>query len=208
MYLFSVSSYSVFPKIRLISLISKIVSFRMNTNTSERLVLAGERKSGQSVRSENVTAVSAIANIVKSSLGPVGLDKMLVDETGECTITNDGATILKLLDVKHPAAKLLCQIADQQDYEVFHMKCMKITSETTFQVGDGTTSVVIFAAELLKGAEELVRQKIHPNSVIAGYTLACKEAVKYIRENLTIPIAEINRESIVNAAKVRVLVSN
>jgi len=63
--------------------------------------------------------------------------------------------------------------------------------------------VVIFAAELLKGAEELVRQKIHPNSVIAGYTLACKEAVKYIRENLTIPIVEINRESIVNAAKVR-----
>ena len=93
----------------------------MNTNTSERLVLAGERKSGQSVRSENVTAVSAIANIVKSSLGPVGLDKMLVDETGECTITNDGATILKLLDVKHPAAKLLCQIADQQDYEVFYI---------------------------------------------------------------------------------------
>ena len=65
--------------------------------------------------------------------------------------------------------------------------------------------MVIFAAELLKGAEELVRQKIHPNSVIAGYTLACKEAVKYIRENLTIPIAEINRESIVNAAKVRFL---
>ena len=69
-------------------------------------------------------------------------------------------------------------------------------------MGDGTTSVVIFAAELLKGAEELVRQKIHPNSVIAGYTLACKEAVKYIRENLTIPTAEIGRDSIVNAAKV------
>ena len=87
-------------------------------NTAERLVLAGERKSGQTVRSENVTAVSAVANIVKSSLGPVGLDKMLVDETGETTITNDGATILKLLDIKHPAAKLLAQIADQQDYEV------------------------------------------------------------------------------------------
>merc|ERR1712018_473708 len=85
---------------------------------------------------------------------------------------------------KHPAAKLLCQIADQQDYEV----------------GDGTTSVVIFAAELLKGAEELVRQKIHPYSVIAGYTLACKEAVKYIRENLTIPTQEIGRDSIVDAA--------
>jgi T-complex protein 1 subunit alpha len=154
-------------------------------NTAERLVLAGDRKTGQSVRSENVTAVSAIANIVKSSLGPVGLDKMLVDETGETTITNDGATILKLLDIQHPAAKLLAQIADQQDYEV----------------GDGTTSVVIFAAELLKGAEELVRQKIHPNSIIAGYTLACKEAIKYIRSALTIPTAEINRDSIINAAK-------
>lgn len=87
-------------------------------NTAERLVLAGDRKTGQSVRSENVTAVAAIANIVKSSLGPVGLDKMLVDETGETTITNDGATILKLLDIQHPAAKLLAQIADQQDYEV------------------------------------------------------------------------------------------
>lgn len=154
-------------------------------NTAERLVLAGDRKTGSSVRSENVTAVSVIANIVKSSLGPVGLDKMLVDETGETTITNDGATILKLLDIQHPAAKLLAQIADQQDYEV----------------GDGTTSVVIFAAELLKGAEELVRQKIHPNSVIAGYTLACKEAVKYVRERLTIPTAEVDRDSIVNAAK-------
>jgi T-complex protein 1 subunit alpha len=70
------------------------------------------------------------------------------------------------------------------------------------KVGDGTTSVVIFAAELLKGAEELVRQKIHPNSIIAGYTLACKEAIKYIRSALTIPTAEINRDSIINAAKV------
>ena len=63
----------------------------------------------------------------KSSLGPVGLDKMLVDETGECTITNDGATILKLLDVKHPAAKLLCQIADQQDYEVVSFVSFTLT---------------------------------------------------------------------------------
>ena len=76
----------------------------------------------------------------------------------DVTVTNDGATILKLLEVEHPAAKILCELADLQDQEV----------------GDGTTSVVIIAAELLKGASELVRQKIHPTSIISGYRLACK----------------------------------
>lgn len=71
-----------------------------------RLQIAGERQSGQDVRLQNVTAVSAIANIVKTSLGPVGLDKMLVDDIGDVTVTNDGATILKLLEVQHPAAKV------------------------------------------------------------------------------------------------------
>lgn len=79
-------------------------------------------------------AASSIANIVKSSLGPVGLDKMLVDDIGDVTITNDGATILKLLEVEHPAARVLVELAQLQDEEV----------------GDGTTSVVIIAAELLK----------------------------------------------------------
>ena len=82
------------------------------------------------MRTQNVTAALAISNIVKSSLGPVGLDKMLVDGVGDVTITNDGATILKLLDVEHPAGKVLCELADLQDQEV----------------GDGTTSVVIVAA--------------------------------------------------------------
>lgn len=81
-----------------------------------------------------VTAVTAIANVVKTSFGPVGLDKMLVDSIGDVTITNDGATILKLLEVEHPAAKVLVQLADLQDQEV----------------GDGTTSVVLLAAEILK----------------------------------------------------------
>ena len=76
----------------------------------------------------------------------------------DVTVTNDGATILKLLEVEHPAAKVLCELADLQDQEV----------------GDGTTSVVILAAELLRGANELVRQKIHPTSIISGYRLACK----------------------------------
>ena len=141
---------------------------RMST-VSSSLTLAGERKSGQDVRTQNVMAASSIANIVKSSLGPVGLDKMMVDEVGDVTITNDGATILQLLEVEHPAAKVLVELAALQDEEV----------------GDGTTSVVIIAAELLKNADELVKQKIHPTSIIAGYRLAMKESVKYIKEHLT-----------------------
>ena len=117
-----------------------------------------------------VTAVSAIANIVKSSLGPQGLDKMLVDDIGDVTITNDGATILKQLEVEHPAAKVLVELSQIQDREV----------------GDGTTSVVILAAELLKRGNQLIQNKIHPTTVITGYRLALKEAIKHIQNNLVI----------------------
>ncbi|PVD32496.1 hypothetical protein C0Q70_07935 [Pomacea canaliculata] len=133
----------------------------------------------------NFLAACSIANIVKSSLGPVGLDKMLVDDIGDVTITNDGATILKLLEVEHPAAKVLVELADLQDQEV----------------GDGTTSVVIMAAELLKNADDLVKCKIHPTSIISGYRLACKEAVKYVQDHLTIPVEDLGRDCIVNVAK-------
>ncbi|CAM9202318.1 unnamed protein product [Chrysoparadoxa australica] len=149
------------------------------------LMIGGTRESGQDVRSQNVTAAVAIANIVKSSLGPVGLDKMLVDEVGDVTITNDGATILKQLEVEHPAAKVLVEVADLQDQEV----------------GDGTTSVVILAAELLKRANELVKNKIHPTSVMAGYRLALKESVKYIKQNLVVPVDVLGRSNLINAAK-------
>lgn len=92
------------------------------------------------MRTANMTAILAIANIVKNTLGPSGLDKMLVDDIGDITITNDGATILRQLDVEHPAAKVIVQLSQLQDKEV----------------GDGTTSVVILASEMLKKANELI----------------------------------------------------
>jgi len=152
---------------------------------SAPLSIAGTRQSGEPVRTQNVMAACSIANIVKSSLGPIGLDKMLVDDIGDVTVTNDGATILKLLEVEHPAAKVLVELAQLQDEEV----------------GDGTTTVVILAAELLKNADELVKQKIHPTSIIAGYRLACKEACKYISEQLTAPVDELGRDSLISIAR-------
>jgi len=147
--------------------------------------VSGERASGEDVRSQNVTAAMSIANIVRTSLGPVGLDKMLVDDIGDVTITNDGATILKQLEVEHPAAKVLVELAQLQDEEV----------------GDGTTSVVIFAAELLKRANELVKQKIHPTSIINGYRIAGRESVKYIQDFLQVDVGTLGKKSLVNVAK-------
>ncbi|MBA0599712.1 hypothetical protein Gorai_005919 [Gossypium raimondii] len=147
--------------------------------------ILGERQSGQDVRTQNVMACQAVANIVKSSLGPVGLDKMLVDDIGDVTITNDGATILKMLEVEHPAAKVLVELAELQDREV----------------GDGTTSVVIVAAEFLKRANDLVRNKIHPTSIISGFRLAMREACKYVEEKLAVKVEKLGKDSLVNCAK-------
>lgn len=149
------------------------------------LAIDGNRESGQDVRTNNVTACVAVANIVKSSLGPVGLDKMLVDQVGDVTVTNDGATILSLLEVEHPAAKVLTELAAQQDEEV----------------GDGTTSVVILAAELLRRANDLVRSRIHPTNIITGYRLAMRESCKYLRDKLATPVDKLGRECLVNAAR-------
>ncbi|KAI9498838.1 T-complex protein 1 subunit alpha [Zychaea mexicana] len=149
------------------------------------LFLGGERTTGQDVRASNVLAAASIANIVKSSLGPVGLDKMLVDEIGDVTISNDGATILQLLEVEHPAGKVLVELAQQQDREV----------------GDGTTSVVVIAAELLKRANELVKNKIHPTTIITGYRLASKVACKFIADQMAVKVDTLGKECLVNAAK-------
>ena len=110
---------------------------------------------------------------------------MLVDDIGDVTITNDGATILKLLEVEHPAAKILVELAELQDQEV----------------GDGTTSVVILAAELLKRANELVRNKIHPTNIIAGFRLAMRESVKYIERKLASHVESLGKDALLQCAK-------
>ena len=109
----------------------------------------------------------------------------MVDDIGDVTVTNDGATILGLLDVEHPAGKILVELAQQQDREV----------------GDGTTSVVIIAAELLRRANELVKNKIHPTTIITGYRLALKEAVKYVSDVMTTSVEGLGKDTLINIAK-------
>ena len=101
------------------------------------------------------------------------------------TISNDGATILSMLAVEHPAGKIFVDLAQKQDKEV----------------GDGTTSVVIIAAELLRRANELVKAKIHPTTIITGYRLACKEAVKFMQDQLSIKVDALGRDALINVAK-------
>jgi len=123
-----------------------------------------ERTRGRDAQSRNIMAAKTIANAVKSTLGPKGMDKMLVDSMGDVVITNDGATILKEMDIEHPAAKMMVEIAKTQDEEV----------------GDGTTTAVIIAGELLKRAEDLLEQEVHPTLIAAGYRLAAEKAYEIL----------------------------
>ncbi|HET8794288.1 MAG TPA: thermosome subunit beta [Nitrososphaeraceae archaeon] len=114
----------------------------------------------------NITAAKLVAEMVKSSLGPRGMDKMLVDTLGDVTITNDGATILKEIDVQHPAAKMMVEITKSVDNEV----------------GDGTTSVVVFAGSLLEKAEELIDNKVHPTVIVDGYRKSAEKAIELLKQ--------------------------
>jgi len=149
------------------------------------LAFNGELRRGQDVRSTNVNAVSALSNILKTSLGPSGLDKMLVDDLGDVNITNDGATILKQLDVTHPAAKVLVELSNLQDQEV----------------GDGTTSVVLIAAELLRQANQLIKDGVHPTSVISGFNLAKKISCEYIKKNMVHDVSKLDADTVLNVAR-------
>ena len=123
------------------------------------------REEGREAMSNNIMAARAVANVVRSTLGPKGMDKLLVDSIGDVTITNDGVTILKEMDVQHPAAKMLIEAAKTQDKDV----------------GDGTTTVAILAGELLKKAEALIEQKVHPTVIVQGYNLAAEKSLEIVR---------------------------
>ncbi|MGI0035495.1 MAG: thermosome subunit beta, partial [Nitrososphaera sp.] len=121
---------------------------------------------GKEAQRNNITAAKLISEIVKTSLGPRGMDKMLVDTLGDVTITNDGATILKEIDVQHPAGKMMVEVAKSVDNEV----------------GDGTTSSVVFAGALLKEAEELINKDVHPSIIVDGYNAAADHVLELLEK--------------------------
>jgi thermosome len=125
------------------------------------------REKGKGARSRNVTAAVAISDAVKSTLGPRGMDKMLVDSMGDIVISNDGATLLEEIDIEHPAAKMIIEVAKSQDEEC----------------GDGTTSAVVLTGELLKSAGELLDNNIHPTVVTSGFKLAADKAIEVLKSN-------------------------
>ena len=121
------------------------------------LLKEGTRESkGKEAQKNNITAAKLVAEVVKTSLGPRGMDKMLVDSLGDVTITNDGATILKEIDVQHPAGKMMVEVSKSVDNEV----------------GDGTTSAVVLAGSLIAKAEDLVNKDVHPSVIVDGYNAA------------------------------------
>ena len=124
-----------------------------------------ESTKGKTAHNNNIMAARAVADAVRSTLGPKGMDKMLVDSMGDIVITNDGATILKELDIEHPAAKMVVEVAKTQDNEC----------------GDGTTTAVVIAGELLKKSEALIDQNVHPTVISNGFRLAAQEAVKILK---------------------------
>jgi thermosome len=125
-----------------------------------------QRTIGRDAQRSNILAARVIAESVKSTLGPRGMDKMLVDSLGDVVVTNDGVTILKEIDVEHPAAKMMVEVAKTQDDEV----------------GDGTTTAVVIAGELLKKAEELLDQDVHPTIIAGGYRMASEKAREVLEE--------------------------
>ena len=161
------------------------------TSSGQPVIILKEGSSqtkGREAQKNNIMAAKIIAEIVKSSLGPRGMDKMLVDGMGDVTITNDGATILKELDIQHPAAKMMVEISKTTDQEV----------------GDGTTSSVILAGALLENAEDLISKDVHPTIIVDGYRKALLQALKILAK-VSIKVKPSERVSLIKIAKTSML---
>ncbi|HYA33809.1 MAG TPA: TCP-1/cpn60 chaperonin family protein, partial [Candidatus Bathyarchaeia archaeon] len=136
-----------------------------------------QRTRGKEAQGMNITAAKAVASAVRTTLGPKGMDKMLVDTLGDVVITNDGVTILKEMDIEHPAAKMIVEVARTQDDEV----------------GDGTTTAVIVTGELLRKAENLLEQDVHPTVIASGFRLAAVKARETL-DAVAIPVSPADVE--------------
>ncbi|UCF44671.1 MAG: TCP-1/cpn60 chaperonin family protein [Candidatus Bathyarchaeota archaeon] len=141
------------------------------------------RNRGKEAQRNNIMAARVIGEVLKTTLGPRGMDKMLIDSLGDITITNDGAAILNEIDVEHPAAKMMVEIAKTQDD----------------MVGDGTTTAVVLASELLKKAEELLDQSIHPTILVSGYRKAAQKAIETINKT-AVPVDIEDRKILLKVA--------
>ena len=142
------------------------------------------QQKGRDAQKNNIAAAKLVAELVKTSLGPRGLDKMLVDSLGDVTITNDGATILKEIDAQHPAAKMMVEISKTIDTEV----------------GDGTTSSVVFAGALLEKAEKLLEKNVHSTVIVDGYQTAAEKALELLA-HISRSVVSDDRESLLKIAK-------
>ncbi|MDD3975822.1 MAG: thermosome subunit beta [Candidatus ainarchaeum sp.] len=159
----------------------------MSSENSQNNVMLPEgsrRDKGKDAQKINIMVAKAVSNAVKSTLGPKGMDKMLVDELGDVTVSNDGATILKEMSIEHPVGKMLVELAKTQDSEV----------------GDGTTSAVVIAGELISRAEFLLDENIHPSLIIKGYKMASEKACQYFSE-ISQPITLDDKNLLLDIAK-------
>ncbi|MFQ6095818.1 MAG: TCP-1/cpn60 chaperonin family protein, partial [Candidatus Bathyarchaeia archaeon] len=156
------------------------MAYLTQTRTGQPVLILKEgtsRSRGREAQRNNIMAARIIAEAIRTTLGPRGMDKMLIDSLGDITITNDGAAILDEIDVEHPAAKMIVEVAKTQDD----------------MVGDGTTTAVVFAGELLKKAEELLEQNVHPTTIVSGYRKAVQKAMELLDE-ISIPVDKDDRE--------------
>ncbi len=156
------------------------------TNNQPILILreGSSRTRGKTAQRNNIMAAKVIANVVKSALGPRGMDKMLVSSFGDATITSDGATILKEMDIAHPAAKMMVEVAEAMDDEV----------------GDGTTSVVVFTGKLLEEAEDLLDKNVHPTIIVDGYKRAAIKALE-LYNDIAISVKPTDKSMLKKIAK-------
>ena len=132
-----------------------------------------QRSTGRTAQKNNIMAAKLVAETVRTTLGPKGMDKMIVDSMGDVIVTNDGVTILEEMQIEHPAAKMIVEIAKTQEDEI----------------GDGTTTAVVLAGELLKNAEDLIEKEVHPTVIAKGYRLAESKAQEILNK-ISTPVTE------------------